>query len=136
MYSSSAEASYNQASCFKNVADIKKKSAIKEKCHTAFQKNIYLKNDHIPVIQDLWFYLKKKKKKSCECYSKTFLYTMNFQGKQQHTAKLRGCLYFFLVSSAVYKSVPWRIPLVCHGQNSCLQGKCPKFFFFPNAFDF
>lgn len=43
MYSRSAEASYNQASCFKNVADIKKKSAIKEKCHTAFKKNIYLK---------------------------------------------------------------------------------------------
>jgi len=62
MYSSSAEASYNQASCFKNVADIKKKSAIKEKCHTAFQKNIYLKNDHILIFQDLGFYFKKKKK--------------------------------------------------------------------------
>lgn len=56
MYSSSAEASYNQASCFKNVADIKKKSAVKEKCHTAFQKNIYLKNDRILILQDLRFY--------------------------------------------------------------------------------
>lgn len=60
MYSSSAEASYNQASCFKNVADIKKKSAIKEKCHTAFQKNTCLKNDHILISQDLGAYLKKK----------------------------------------------------------------------------
>lgn len=60
MYSSSAEATYNQASCFKNVADIKKKSAIKEKCHTAFQKNIYLKNDHIPLCQDFFLFLKKE----------------------------------------------------------------------------
>lgn len=74
MYSSSAEASYNQASCFKNVADIKKKSAIKEKCHTAFQKNIYLKNDHILIFQDLFFSLKKKEKKksSSECAVKPF----------------------------------------------------------------
>lgn len=63
MYSSSAEATYNQASCFKNVADIKKKSAIKEKCHTAFQKNIYLKNDHIPLCQDFFFLLKKRRRR-------------------------------------------------------------------------
>lgn len=72
MYSSSAEASYNQASCFKNVADIKKKSAIKEKCHTAFQKNIYLKNDHILIFQDLGVYFKKKKKKVVNVTVKPF----------------------------------------------------------------
>lgn len=96
MYSRSAEASYNQASCFKNVADIKKKSAIKEKCHTAFKKNIYLKKWPHTDTPGFAVLLKKKKKKktpkSCECYSKTFLYTMNFLGKHQHTAKMIGCL--------------------------------------------
>lgn len=129
MYSSSAEASYNQASCFKNVADIKKKSAIKEKCHTAFQKNIYLKNDHILIFQDLGFYLKKKKK-VVNVTVKPFCVLWIF--KASNNVQLsREDVCIFLVSSAVYKSVPQRNPLVCHGQNSCLQGKCPEFFFSP-----